>query len=178
MDTFMPYHKDAHRMTRNTIMSFVAFLAIASLLTAALGFYRVFSYLAAVFILAVFAVAAIERDDRELNLAPYTGLITGLAILFGVGLTGIWLLWSPGMTDYTYLFGLPQSTVVYMLFLWLLPLLGAVYYATTVFERTANHETVTEIMDEAQQAQRHEDLPLSPSSPSTSVTESDGGTER
>jgi hypothetical protein len=165
-------------MTRNTIMFLVAIVAIGSLLTAALGFYRLFSYLAAVFILATFAVAAIERDDRELDFAPYTGLITGLGILFGIGLTGIWLLWSPGMTDYTYLFGLPLATVVYMLFLWLLPLLGAVYYATTVFGRTANDETVTEIMDKARQAQHHEDFPLSPSDPSTSATEADRGTEQ
>ena len=167
-------------MTRNTIMSLIALLAVSLLLTAALGLYRAFSYLAAAFILAVFAISSIERDDHELNLAPNTGLIAGLALLFGVGLTGIWLLWNPSVTTYTYVFGLPQSTFVYILFLWLLPLLGAVYYAATVFVRTANDEIVTGIMNEARQVQHREDLPLSPSSsssPSTSV-ESDGGTEQ
>lgn len=165
-------------MTRNTIMSLLALLAVGLLLTAAIGLYRVFSYLAAAFILAVFAVAAIERDDQELDLAPYTGLIAGLTVLFGGGLTGIWLLWSPGVTTYTYIFGLPQSTFIYMLFLWLLPLLGAVYYATTVFRRTASDERVMEIMDEAQQAQHGKDLPLSSSGSSMTGTEPDGGTER
>lgn len=167
-------------MTRNTIMSLIALLAVGSLLTAALGLYRAFSYLSAVFILAVFAVASIERDDRELNLAPHRELIVGLALLFGVGLTGIWLLWNPDVTTYTYVLGLPQSTFVYILFLWLLPLLGAVYYAMSVFPRTANEDIVTEIMDKARQAQDHEDLPLSPSSSrsSSAGVESDGGTER
>lgn len=159
-------------------MTILAFLAVGLLLTAALGFYRAFSYLAAAFILTVFAVAAIERNEQEFDLAPYTGLIVGLAVLFGGGLTGIWLLWSPGVTTYTYVFGLPQATFVYILFLWLLPLLGAVYYATTVFRRTASDERVTEIMDEAKQAQRNEDLPLSSSGSSVTGTEPDGGTER
>lgn len=165
-------------MTRNTIMTLLAVLAVGLLLTAALGLYRGFSYLAAAFILAVFAVAAVERDEQEFDLAPYTGLIAGLAVLFGAGLTGIWLLWSPGETTYTYVFGLPQATFVYILVLWLLPLLGAVYYATTVFRRTASDERVTGIIDDAKQAQRGEDLPLSASGSSMAGTEPDGGTER
>ena len=163
-------------MTRNTIITAIALLAIGLLLTAALGAYRAFSYLAAAFILAVFASAAIERADRELDLGPYTTLVAGLGVLFFVGLTGIWLLWDPSVTEYTYVLGLPQSTLVYAVCLWLLPLAGAVYYATTVFPQTAGEDVVERIIGDAREAQAGEDFPLSPNRPTQ--TEIDGGHDR
>ena len=102
-----------HPMTRNTLMAATAVLALALLVTAAVGSYRAFSYLSAALILAVFASAATERADRELDLGPYTSLVAGLGVLFVAGLTGIWLLWNPSVTEYTYVLGLPQSTLVY-----------------------------------------------------------------
>lgn len=163
-------------MTRNTLMAATAVLALALLVTAAVGSYRAFSYLSAALILAVFASAATERADRELDLGPYTSLVAGLGVLFVAGLTGIWLLWNPSVTEYTYVLGLPQSTLVYAVCLWLLPLLGAVYYATSIFPETASDDVVEGVIDEAREAQASEAFPLSPNRPTQ--TEADGGADQ
>lgn len=161
---------------RNKIVSVVGILATAALIVAALGFYRIFSYLAAAIIIGVLPVAAIERGSQEFDLTPYTGIVAGLAVLFAIGLTGIWVLWNPDVTNYSYIFGIPQSTFIYILFIWFLPLLAPVYYAISVFGDTANDELVSEVMDDARQAQRDADFPLAPSG--SSGVESDGGSER
>ncbi|RJT06175.1 hypothetical protein [Halococcus sp. IIIV-5B] len=161
-------------MARNRIALAVGILSVAALLVAALGLYRVFSYLAGALIVAVLPLAAVERGDRELDIAPYTGLVAGLGLLFAVGLTGIWLLWEPGTASETYVLGVPQSTFVYILFLWLLPLLAPVYYAVSVFSDTANEDLVADVMDDARQAQREGDFPLAPSQ-SPGVDSESGG---
>ncbi|MEM4781336.1 MAG: hypothetical protein QXG03_07245 [Halalkalicoccus sp.] len=148
-------------MARNTLMTGIGGLSVALLVVGALGAYRVFSYLAALLILAAFAVPAIEANEREWDLAPFTGLIGGLAALFLIGLTGIWLLWEPGATEYSYVLGLPDATFVYFLFLWFLPLLGAIYYSL-IFDRIGSVEIVEGILDEARSAQREREFPLAP----------------
>ncbi|WP_122088299.1 hypothetical protein [Halalkalicoccus subterraneus] len=148
-------------MTRNTIMTAIGGLSVALLVAAAAGTFRLFSYLGAFFILASFAAAAIERDAREFDLAPYTGLIGGLGALFLVGLTGIWLTWSPGTTEFTYLLGLPIPTFFYVLFLWALPLAGAIYYSV-IFDRIGGDAVVEAIMTDAREAQSEGSFPLVP----------------
>lgn len=148
-------------MARNTLMTAIGVVSVALLVTGALGAYRLFSYLGALFILAVIAVPSIEAGDTERSLAPFTGLVGGLAVLFFVGLTGIWLLWSPDITTYSYVLGLPEATLVYFLFLWVLPLLGAIYYSLT-FDRIGSEEIVKGILSEARTAQEREALPLAP----------------
>jgi len=148
-------------MARNVLMTAIGGLSVALLVTGALGAYRVFSYLAALLILATFAVPAIEAGESEWSLAPFTGLIGGLAVLFFAGLTGIWLLWEPGVTEYSYVLGLPEATFVYFLFLWFLPLLGAIYYSL-IFDRIGSEAIVEEILAEAREAQREEEYPLTP----------------
>lgn len=142
-------------------MAVIGALSVALLVTAAMGTYRVFSYLGAVFILATLASAAIERADGEFDLAPYTGLVAGLGVLFLIGLTGIWLTWSPGTTEFTYVFGLPTSTFFYVLFLWALPLAGAIYYSV-IFERIGGDAVVEAIMTDAREAQSDGSFPLVP----------------
>lgn len=148
-------------MARNTIMLAIAGLSVALLVAAAMGTYRVFSYLGAVFILTTLASAAIERDDGEFDLAPYTWLVAGLGALFLIGLTGVWLTWSPGTTEFTYVLGLPTSTFFYVLFLWALPLLGAIYYSV-IFDRIGGDAVVEAIMADAREAQANESFPLVP----------------
>lgn len=148
-------------MARNTIMGLVGLLSVALLVTAAIGTYRLFSYLAALLILATVASASIERADSEVDPAPYTGLIGWLAATSLVGLTGIWLLWDPSATAYSYVAGLPLPTFVYFLFIWLLPILGAVYYSL-IFERIGGEAIVDDVIGEARDAQRREELPLAP----------------
>ncbi len=148
-------------MARNTIMLAIAGLSVALLVAAAIGAYRVFSYLAALFILTTVASAAIERADDEFDIAPYTGLVAGLGVLFLIGLTGIWLTWSPGTTEFTYVFGLPLSTFLYVLFLWGLPLLGAIYYSV-IFDRIGGDEVVEGIRSDAREAQSDRSFPLAP----------------
>ncbi|MCL7416287.1 MAG: hypothetical protein M8354_00400 [Halalkalicoccus sp.] len=148
-------------MARNRLMAGIGALSVALLVAAAIGTYRVFSYLGAVFILATLAAAAIERADSEFDLAPYTGLIAGLGALFLIGLTGIWLTWSPGTTEFTYIVGLPTSTFFYVLFLWALPLAGAIYYSV-IFERIGGDAVVEAIMSDAREAQSDGSFPLVP----------------
>lgn len=150
-------------------MGAIALLAVGLLLAGATGLYRVFSYFAAVFIVTVLGAASIERNDRELDLAPYSWLVIGLGATFVIGLTGIWLRWQPGTTEYTYVLGLPASTLIYVVFLWLLPILGAVYYAL-VFPSIGNERVVDDIMSDVRRIQRTERCPMSPSHP-----EADGG---
>jgi hypothetical protein len=165
-------------MARNKIMWVALILSVGLLVTAVIGAFRAFSYLSAALILAMFATAAIEHAERELDLAAYAGLIALFAILFGIGITGIWLLWQPGMSNYTYILGLPQSTFVYMVFLWLLPSLGSVYYAAVIFPKIGNDETVNKIMTDAQQAQYNEEFVLSTEHPETNGgVEADGRIE-
>lgn len=148
-------------MARNTIMIGIGGLSVALLVAAAIGTYRLFSYLAALLILATVASASIERADRELDPAPYAGLLGWLAATFLVGLTSIWLLWDPNATEYSYVLGLPPSTFVYFLFIWLLPILGAVYYSM-IFERIGGEAIVDDIIERAREAQKREELPLAP----------------
>lgn len=147
-------------MARNTLMAGIGGLSIALLVVGAVGAYRLFSYLAALLILATLAVPSIEAGE-ERSLAPFTGLVAGLAVLFFVGLSGIWLLWEPGVSEYNYLLGLPQPTLVYFLFIWLLPLLGAVYYSL-IFDQIGSERIVDGIVSEARRAQQREAFPLAP----------------
>ncbi|MFC6906342.1 hypothetical protein [Halalkalicoccus tibetensis] len=148
-------------MPRNVLMTGIGGLSVALLVTGALGAYRVFSYLAALLILATFAVPAIEAGERERSVAPFTGLIAGLAVFFLVGLTGIWLLWDPAVVEYSYVLGVPEPTLVYFAFIWLLPLLGAIYYSL-IFDRIGGEGIVDDILERARDAQRTEQFPLAP----------------
>ncbi|WP_336344752.1 hypothetical protein [Halalkalicoccus ordinarius] len=151
-------------MARNTIMGLVGLLSAALLVTAAIGTYRLFSYLAALLILGTIATASIETNEREWSLAPYTGMIAGLTAVFLIGLTGIWLLWDPNAAEITYdsyVLGVPVSTFVYFLFLWLLPPVGAIYYSL-IFDRIGSEEIVDSILEDAREAQQGANLPLTP----------------
>ncbi|SIR49114.1 hypothetical protein SAMN05421858_2481 [Haladaptatus litoreus] len=141
-------------------MGTIAVLAVALLVAAATGLYRVFSYLAALFIVANFGVASIERNDGELNLAPYSPLLLGLGAVFTIGFTIIWLQWNPSVTEYTYVLGLPIPTLAYFGFLWLLPILGAFYYAFA-FPKIGSDDVVDDIMTDVRQVQRRKRFPLS-----------------
>ncbi|WP_266078896.1 hypothetical protein [Haladaptatus caseinilyticus] len=154
---------------RNRVMGTIAVLAVALLVSAAIENYLVFSYLAALFIVANFGASSIERHGDELDLAPYTWLLVGLAAIFVAGFTIIWLQWNPGVTEYTYMLGLPVPTLAYFVFLWLLPLLGAFYYAL-VFPSIGSDDVVDDIMGDVRQVQRRKQFPLS-----VARTEPDGG---
>jgi hypothetical protein len=155
-------------------MGAIGALSVAALVTAGLGWYRVFSFVGAAVILAVIASATIERSERDPDLAPYTGLIGLLAVFFLAGLGGIWLTWEPGMTDYSYVLGVPLSTLLYFGFIWLLPLTAAVYYAL-IFDRVASEEIVEGILEDAREEQRRESFPLAPEQPKRTVEATDGG---
>jgi hypothetical protein len=146
---------------RNLLAGILALLAVGLLVAAAAGSYRAFSYLAVGFVVAVIGASSIERNASELDLAPYGRLVGGLAIVGAVGFTGIWLLWNPSVTSYTYTLGLPQSTLVYFVFLWLLPIGGAFYYAF-VFPSVGSEEVVDDLVSDAFAAQRRKssELPL------------------
>ncbi|MFD1564168.1 hypothetical protein ACFR99_11470 [Haloarchaeobius amylolyticus] len=147
-------------MPRNALMTGIALLAAGALVAASLGLYRVFSYVAAVFILAVVASASIEHHGSFLE--PYTGLVAGLTGMFLAGLTGIWLLWSPDVTSYTYALGVPTPTLVYFVLLWLAPAFAAIYYSVIVFDRIGSDAVVDEIISEARDRQQQVDVPLEP----------------
>ncbi|MBZ6496560.1 hypothetical protein [Natrinema longum] len=146
-------------MPRNTMMTAIGLLAVGALVTASMGLYRTFSFVAAAFILAVVASASIEH--RGSLLEPYTGLVAGLAGMFVLGLAGIWLLWNPGVTSYTYALGVPRPTLVYFAFLWLAPALAAIYYSL-IFDRIGSEAIVDDIISEARDRQQRADLPLTP----------------
>jgi hypothetical protein len=154
-------------------MGAVGVLSILALVTAALGWYRVFSFVGAAVILSVIAVATIERNGSDPNFAPYTGLLGALAAFFVLGLGGIWLTWEPGVTDYSFVLGLPVPTVIYFGFIWLLPLTVAIYYAL-IFDRVASEETVEGIIEDAREQQRKESFPLAPEQPRAAEA-TDGG---
>ncbi|SEO45327.1 hypothetical protein SAMN04487948_102490 [Halogranum amylolyticum] len=152
-------------------MGVLALLAAALLVAAAVQAYRVFSYLAIGLLVGSIAAASIERNASELNVAPYNGLVVGWTVVFAAGFTGIWLLWNPSVTSYSYVLGLPTATLVYVVCIWLLPILGAFYYAF-VFARIGDDEVVDGIMDDAREAQRGRSLPLS------TRVEADGGDDQ
>ncbi|WP_101294335.1 hypothetical protein [Halegenticoccus soli] len=159
-------------MPRNTVMGALAALSVGLLATAAVGMYRAFSYLAALLIVGVIGAASVERTSSELDLSPYNGLVAGLTLTFVVGLSGIWLLWNPTTAEYTYVLGLPVSTLLYVVFIWIIPVLASFYYAF-VFSSIGGDDVIEQITDEAARAQRDADLPLAPQG-----VESDGGRER
>lgn len=161
-------------MTRNTTMTVIGVLSVVALVTAALGLYRVFSFVGAAVILSVFAVATIERNGSDPSLAPYTGLIGMLGLFFVIGLAGIWLTWEPGVTDYSYVLGVPIPTLVYFGFLWFLPLFAAIYYSL-IFDRVGSEEIVEGIIEDAREAQRRESFPLASEQPTQTVEATDGG---
>ncbi|ELY66200.1 hypothetical protein [Natronococcus jeotgali] len=161
-------------MTRNATMAAVGVLSVLALVTAALGLYRVFSFVAAATILSVFAVATIERSGSEFDLAPYAGLIGLLGAFFLAGLAGIWLTWAPGAADYSYALGLPIPTLLYFGFIWLLPLTAAIYYAF-LFDRVAGEEIVESVLEDAREAQRRESFPLAPDRSERPLEATDGG---
>ncbi|WP_185715469.1 hypothetical protein [Halocatena pleomorpha] len=142
-------------------MSAIALLGGSLLLAGCVGMYRLFSYVAALFIVAVLGTASLERNGSELDLAPYSRLVLGLGTIFFSGLTGIWFGWHLRTTDYTYLLGLPTSTMTYVVFLWLLPIFGAVYYAL-VFPSTGRRQIVDSILRDCGRAQRATRYPLVP----------------
>jgi hypothetical protein len=151
-------------------MGALGLLAAALLVAAALQAYRVFSYLAVGLLVGSIGVASIERNANELDVSPYNGLVVGWAAVFAAGFTGIWLLWTPSVTSYSYVLGLPTSTLVYVVCIWLLPILGAFYYAF-VFPEIGEDDVVDDIMEDAREAQRGRNLPLA------SRVEADGGEE-
>lgn len=156
---------------RNTIMGLVAILATIYLIGGAMGSALLLSYASVFFILAVGVVPTIEQHDNEMDIAPYGGIIAVWAVLFLVGITGIWMTWNPGMAaeEYTYVLGLPLPTAIYLAFLWFLPFAVPVYYALNVFEKTVEQETIDTIIDDARSAQKDGDYDLLP----TEVEEGD-----
>ncbi|MFC5973016.1 hypothetical protein ACFPYI_16910 [Halomarina salina] len=149
-------------MPRNTLMATVGVLSVAALVTAVLGTYRVFSYVAALLIVTTVVASSAERGVRELDVSPYAGLGAGLLVTFVAGLSAIWLLWTPGSGEFTYTLGMPQATLSYLVFIWILPLLGAVYYAL-LFPAIGGDDVVDDIMAEARAAQADGRYPLTPS---------------
>ena len=152
-------------------MAAIGVLSLGALITASLGLYRVFSFVGAAVILAVTAAATIERGDGDPDLAPYTGLIGALTAFFLIGLAGIWLTWEPGTAEYSYVLGVPASTLIYFGFIWLLPLTAAVYYSL-IFDRIAGEQIVDDIIESARDRQRRESFPLAPEQPA-GVTEAE-----
>lgn len=156
---------------RNTIMILIALFAAAFLVAAAFESAIALSYISILFIVAVASAAAIETRDSELDIRPLGGVIVGLGVIFLIGMTGIWLTWSPGMEagEYSYIVGLPTSTAIYLGLIWLVPFLVTVYYSIGPFEETINDEVIDTVLDEAQEAQTEADLPMA------SANESSGG---
>lgn len=148
-------------MSRNVLMSAIGLLALGALVATALGTYRILSYIAALLIVGVVASSSIERGSSEFDIAPYEGLVALLGGTFLVGLTVIWLLWTPGQTEYTYLFGIPQATLAYLVLIWLVPLLGAILYSFR-FPAIGGDDIVDGIMQRARSAQDGRRLPLVP----------------
>ena len=148
-------------MTRNALMSAIGLLALGALVATILGTYRILSYIAALLIVGVVASSSIERGESEFDIAPYGGLVALLGGTFFVGLTAIWLLWTPGQTEYTYLFGIPQATLAYLVLIWLVPLLGAILYSLR-FPAIGGDDIVDGIMQRARSAQEGRRLPLVP----------------
>lgn len=142
-------------------MAVVGVLSIGALVTASLGWYRLFSYLAAAFILAVVASATTEQNDAAFDIAPYTGIVAALGVAFGLGLSGIWLLWEPGVTEYSYTLGVPTATLVYFGFIWLFPTFVAIAYSL-LFDRIAGEAIVDDIIGDARDRQADESFPLEP----------------
>ncbi|WP_436343745.1 hypothetical protein [Natronorubrum sp. FCH18a] len=164
-------------MARNVTMGAIGVLSLIGLVTASLELYRVFSFVGALIILSVIASATIERSDSDPDIAPYTGLIGALAAFFLVGLGGIWLTWEPGTTEFSYVLGVPASTLIYYGLIWLAPLTAAVYYSL-IFDRIAGEEIVDDIIGSARERQREESFPLAPEQPTQSpdgVEVTDGG---
>ncbi|MWG36175.1 hypothetical protein GQS65_17065 [Halomarina oriensis] len=147
-------------------MATVGVLSVAALVTAVGGTYRAFSYVAAVLIVSVVVGASVERGRREFDLSPYVGLGAGLLATFLAGLTTIWYFWTPGSGEFTYVFGVPSATLSYLVFIWILPLLGAIYYAV-LFPEIGSDDVVDDIMAEARDAQSERRYPLTPSDGST-----------
>lgn len=140
-------------MPRNKVMGGIGLVSLCLLVAAAVGAFRVFSYLAALLIVGVVVSSSVERWGRELRLAPYGGLAAGLLATFLVGLTAIWVLWVPGQSEFRYVLGLPASTLAYLVFLWVLPTLASVYYALSLFPAVGSDRVVEEIAAEARDAQ-------------------------
>lgn len=155
-------------------MGAIGVLSLGALVTASLGWYRIFSFVGAAVILAVIASATIERSDGDPDLTPYTGLIGALAAFLLIGLGGIWLTWEPGMTEYNYVLGVPTATLLYFGFIWLLPLTAAIYYSV-VFDRIAGDDIVDDVIESARERQRRESFPLAPEQPSPTTEVADGG---
>lgn len=146
-------------MPRNKVMGAIGLVSLFLLVAAAVDSFRAFSYLAALLIVGVIASASVERRNREIDLAPYTGLAGGLLASFLIGLTAIWLLWTPGQGEFRYVLGVPASTLAYLVFLWVLPTLASVYYALSLFPAIGSDEVVDDIADRARTAQADADRP-------------------
>jgi hypothetical protein len=159
-------------MSRNKIMGAIGGLSLAALVAAAIGAFRVFSYLSIGIIVGSLLCSSIERWGRELDLSPYRGLAGGLLATFLVGVTAIWVLWSPGQTEFTYVLGLPSSTFAYLLFIWILPLFGTLYYAISLFPTIGSDDVVERIMADAREAQSGNAYPLTPERTESSVSQS------
>lgn len=147
---------------RNRIAILIALLAGAFLVAGMIGSTVALSYIAVLFILSVFSVGAIENNSRELDIRPYRGIILSLGVLLLLGMTGIWLTWSPGMSAsaYTYTFGLPTPTAIFITFIWFLPYFVTVYYAIGPFDKTINNKVIDSIMADAQDAQEQSEFPM------------------
>jgi hypothetical protein len=142
-------------------MAAIGLLSLGALVATAVGAFRAFSYIAALLIVGVIASSSIERGTREFALEPYRGLIWLLAAAFLAGVTAIWLLWSPGQTEYEYVLGVPRATLAYLLLLWIVPLGGAVLYSLR-FPAIGSGGVVDDIMERARSAQDERRLPLAP----------------
>ena len=142
-------------------MTGIGVLALGALVATMVGSFRALSYIAALLIVGVVASSSIERGTREFDLAPYWGLLGLLSATFFVGVTAIWLLWTPGQTEYTYVFGIPQATLAYLVLIWLAPLAGAILYSLR-FPAIGSDEIVDGIMERARSAQDGRRLPLVP----------------
>lgn len=145
------------------VMGLTAIAAICAIITASLGWFRVFSFVSALLILLVIGIP-VAGNSRGSLFEPYTGLIVILGLSFAAGLGGIWLTWDPSVTEYNYVLGIPVPTLIYFAFIWLIPTFSALYYAF-VFDKVASEEMVDDIIEAAREHQREQNFPLAVDQP-------------
>lgn len=145
------------------IMSLTAIVAICAIITVSVGWFRLFSFVSALLILLVIGIPVADNSRGSL-FRPYTELIMILGLSFAIGLGGIWLTWDPSVTEYNYVLGIPVPTLIYFVFIWLIPTFSALYYAF-VFDEVASEEIVDDIIETAQEHQREQSFPLAVDQP-------------
>lgn len=144
-------------MARNKLMGLLAAVCVAYLGAALIRSIMAFTFITVGLLVITLLTAAIEKHDSELDVDPYGPFLAayGLSLLVGLGYTLLSGTLEVTADSFTYVLGMPVSTLLVFVFVWIIPTVGgSLYFAYRLFPKVNELSRLADIKSDAKRAQQ------------------------